>query len=75
MGLDQYSPARLFVCVETQCECFSRARAEQAHLNWLGLNRQQISDPAYTVIQAGWGLNNPSGSALEKIIFYLSLGV
>ena len=27
-----------------------------------GLNRQQISDPVYTVIQAGWGINNSSGS-------------
>ncbi len=28
-----------------------------------GLNRQQISDPVYTVIQAGWGINNSTGSA------------
>ncbi|MFN8307148.1 MAG: TonB-dependent receptor [Ferruginibacter sp.] len=27
-----------------------------------GLNRQQISDPVYTVIQAGWGINNSTGS-------------
>jgi TonB-linked SusC/RagA family outer membrane protein len=26
-----------------------------------GLNRTQISDPVYQIIQAGWGLNNPSG--------------
>lgn len=26
-----------------------------------GLNRQQISDPVYQIIQAGWGLNNNSG--------------
>jgi TonB-linked SusC/RagA family outer membrane protein len=28
-----------------------------------GLNRTQVSDPVYNVIQAGWGLNNPSGAA------------
>lgn len=28
-----------------------------------GLNRQQISDPVYTVIQADWGINNSTGSA------------
>lgn len=27
-----------------------------------GLNRQQISDPVYTVIQAGFGINNSAGS-------------
>ena len=27
-----------------------------------GINRQTISDPVYTIIQAGWGLNNSSGS-------------
>lgn len=27
-----------------------------------GINRQQISDPVYTVIQAGWGINNSTGS-------------
>ena len=27
-----------------------------------GVNRQQISDPIYTVIQAGWGINNSTGS-------------
>jgi TonB-linked SusC/RagA family outer membrane protein len=27
-----------------------------------GVNRQQISDPVYTVIQAGWGINNSTGS-------------
>jgi TonB-linked SusC/RagA family outer membrane protein len=27
-----------------------------------GLNRTQISDPVYTVIQAGWGINNPSAT-------------
>lgn len=27
-----------------------------------GLNRQQISDPVYTVIQAGWGINNTAGT-------------
>lgn len=27
-----------------------------------GLNRQQLSDPAYTVIQAGWTVNNPTGA-------------
>jgi TonB-linked SusC/RagA family outer membrane protein len=28
-----------------------------------GINRQNISDPVYTVIQAGWGINNSTGSA------------
>lgn len=27
-----------------------------------GINRTQVSDPVYTVIQAGWGINNSSGS-------------
>jgi len=27
-----------------------------------GINRQQVSDPVYTVIQAGWGINNSTGS-------------
>ncbi len=27
-----------------------------------GVNRQQISDPVYNVIQAGWGINNSAGS-------------
>ncbi len=27
-----------------------------------GVNRQQVSDPVYTVIQAGWGINNTAGS-------------
>lgn len=27
-----------------------------------GVNRQQISDPVYNVIQAGWGINNSTGS-------------
>lgn len=31
-----------------------------------GINRQQISDQAYTVIQAGWGINNPSGNFLGE---------
>ena len=31
-----------------------------------GLNRQQVSDPVYTVIQAGWGINNPSGTGLGE---------
>jgi TonB-linked SusC/RagA family outer membrane protein len=31
-----------------------------------GVNRQQVSDPVYTVIQAGWGINNPAGSALGE---------
>lgn len=26
-----------------------------------GLNRQQLSDPVYQIIQAGWGLNNSTG--------------
>lgn len=28
-----------------------------------GINRQSVSDPVYNVIQAGWGLNNSTGSA------------
>ncbi|KAK6021840.1 TonB-dependent receptor, partial [Ostertagia ostertagi] len=28
-----------------------------------GINRTQVLDPVYTVIQAGWGINNSSGSA------------
>jgi TonB-linked SusC/RagA family outer membrane protein len=28
-----------------------------------GLNRTGVSDPVYTVIQAGWGINNPAGAA------------
>jgi TonB-linked SusC/RagA family outer membrane protein len=28
-----------------------------------GINRTAVSDPVYTVIQAGWGLNNSTGSA------------
>lgn len=31
-----------------------------------GLNRTQISDPVYQVIQAGWGLNNSSGLAFGE---------
>jgi TonB-dependent starch-binding outer membrane protein SusC len=31
-----------------------------------GINRQQLSDPAYQVIQAGWGINNPTGMALGE---------
>ena len=31
-----------------------------------GVNRQNLSDPAYTVIQAGWTLNNYTGSALGE---------
>lgn len=31
-----------------------------------GLNRQQVSDPIYDVIQAGWGLNNSTGLALGE---------
>ena len=27
-----------------------------------GINRQQVSDPVYDVIQAGWGINNSAGS-------------
>ena len=39
-----------------------------------GLNRQQISDPAYTVIQAGWGINNPSGTAFGENYFLSVFG-
>ena len=28
-----------------------------------GINRTAVSDPVYTVIQAGWGINNSTGSA------------
>jgi TonB-dependent starch-binding outer membrane protein SusC len=31
-----------------------------------GINRQQVSDPVYTVIQAGWGINNPTGASLGE---------
>ena len=31
-----------------------------------GLNRTQVSDPVYDVIQAGWGLNNQSGLSLGE---------
>lgn len=31
-----------------------------------GLNRQQVSDPVYDVIQAGWGLNNQAGLGLGE---------
>ena len=31
-----------------------------------GLNRQGVSDPVYTNIQAGWGINNPSGGTLGE---------
>lgn len=31
-----------------------------------GLTRQQVSDPVYTVIQAGWGINNPAGAFLGE---------
>ncbi len=31
-----------------------------------GLNRTQVADPVYTVIQAGWGINNPSGNFLGE---------
>lgn len=31
-----------------------------------GLNRQQVADPVYTVIQAGWGINNPAGNFLGE---------
>lgn len=31
-----------------------------------GIDRQQMSDPAYTVIQAGFGLNNSTGQALSE---------
>ncbi len=31
-----------------------------------GLNRTGISDPVYTTIQAGWGINNSSGSVLGE---------
>jgi TonB-linked SusC/RagA family outer membrane protein len=34
-----------------------------------GLNRQQISDPVYTVIQAGWTNNNPAGLAYGENYF------
>ncbi len=37
-----------------------------------GLNRQNISDPVYTVIQAGWGINNPAGATFGEN--YLSSG-
>jgi TonB-linked SusC/RagA family outer membrane protein len=39
-----------------------------------GLNRQQISDPAYTIIQAGWGINNPSGTAFGENYFLSVFG-
>ncbi|HEX6181012.1 MAG TPA: TonB-dependent receptor [Chitinophagaceae bacterium] len=31
-----------------------------------GLNRTQVSDPVYDVIQAGWGLNNQAGLGLGE---------
>jgi hypothetical protein len=31
-----------------------------------GINRQQVSDPVYTVIQAGWGINNSTGSVFGE---------
>jgi TonB-linked SusC/RagA family outer membrane protein len=31
-----------------------------------GINRQQVSDPVYNVIQAGWGLNNSTGAAFGE---------
>ena len=31
-----------------------------------GVNRTGISDPVYTTIQAGWGINNSSGSVLGE---------
>ncbi|HEY1869623.1 MAG TPA: TonB-dependent receptor, partial [Chitinophagaceae bacterium] len=31
-----------------------------------GLNRQQVSDPVYDVIQAGWGINNSTGLTLGE---------
>ncbi len=34
--------------------------------NSFGLNRQTLSDPAYTVIQAGWVLNNPTSLGLGE---------
>ena len=34
-----------------------------------GLNRQQISDPIYTVIQAGFVINNPAGAAYGESYF------
>jgi TonB-linked SusC/RagA family outer membrane protein len=39
-----------------------------------GVNRQQISDPAYTVVQAGFGINNPSGLAYGENYFLSSFG-
>ncbi len=34
--------------------------------NGFGVNRTQISDPVYQVIQAGWGLNNAAGLAFGE---------
>ncbi len=31
-----------------------------------GINRQQVADPVYTNIQAGWGINNPAGNLLSE---------
>ena len=31
-----------------------------------GINRTAVSDPVYTVIQAGWGINNSTGSTLGE---------
>ena len=39
-----------------------------------GENRQQISDPVYTVIQAGWGLNNTAGNAFGENYLLSSFG-
>ncbi len=39
-----------------------------------GLNRQQVSDPVYTAIQAGWGINNPAGNILSENYLLSSFG-
>jgi TonB-linked SusC/RagA family outer membrane protein len=39
-----------------------------------GLNRQTLSDPAYTVIQAGYTVNNPSGLAYGENYLLSSFG-
>jgi TonB-linked SusC/RagA family outer membrane protein len=39
-----------------------------------GLNRQTLSDPAYTVIQAGFTVNNPSGAVYGENYLLSSFG-
>lgn len=42
--------------------------------NGFGINRQTLSDPAYTVIQAGFTINNPSGLTYGENYLLSSFG-